>query len=89
MADAIAVAPRSRGELHLPGEYSSSTDLKVNRPPSRKVIISSDDGSTQGVYWSPRRIDNPKRFELVWDVWNQRDSRVFAKVILTDGMDSD
>jgi hypothetical protein len=85
VVDAIVVNPRSHGELRMPGEYSSSLDLsaKVNRPPEREVTLTSEDGSTQGVYCQSRSIGPLERFTLVWDVWNHRDSRVFARLILT------
>ena len=84
VADAIVVYPRSHGELRMPGEYSSSLKLgvKVNSPPARKVILTSEDGSTQDIYSNSRRIGPLEHFTLVWDVWNHRDSRVFARLIL-------
>ena len=83
VVDAIVVYPRSHGVLRMPGEYSRSLKLgvKVNSPPEREVTITSDDGSTQGVYDRIRSIGPDERFTLVWDVWNHRDSRVTARLI--------
>jgi hypothetical protein len=84
VADAIVVYPRSHGELRMPGEYSSSLKLgvKVNSPPELEVTVTSEDGSTQGVYHRSRIIGSMEHLTLVWDVWNHRDSRVFARLIL-------
>ena len=84
VADAIVVYPRSHGELRMPGEYSSSLKLgvKVNSPPARKVILTSENGSTQGVYTNSRRIGPQERFTLVCDVWNRRDNPVLARLIV-------
>jgi hypothetical protein len=89
VADAIVVFPRSHGELSLPGVYSSlNVTSKDNLPPEHKVIITSEDGSTQGIYYQVRRIGSPDRYTLTYDVSNHRDSRVTARLILTDRTDS-
>ena len=89
VSDAIVVYPRSRGELRMPGQYSISLKLgaKENRPPAREITVDSEDGSIQDIYYESRNIGPLERFTLVWDVWNHRDRRVFARLILTGQAD--
>lgn len=89
VVDAIMVYPQSHGELHLPGEFSMDLGLRRtgNSPPAREVTVTSEDGSTQGVYTESRSIGPVERYTLVWDVWNHRDSRVFASMRLTGPAD--
>ena len=75
--DAIVVYPRSHGELRLSDEY------KQNGPPAHYVSFTSEDGSIQGVYASGRNTDGQERFTVIYDVWNQRDCRIQARIILT------
>jgi hypothetical protein len=83
--DAIVVYPRSHGELRLPGEFSMNLDLRS--PPEREITLTNEDGSTQGVYTRSRRIGPSERYNLVWDVWNHRDSPVTATMRLTGQAD--
>jgi hypothetical protein len=90
VVDAIVVRPRSHGELHMPGKYSYSRDFRVkaNNPPEHEVTLTSEDGSsTQGVYYRRRSIGPMERFTLVYDVWNNRDSRVTARLIVPSQAD--
>src|SRR5262249_43676286 len=83
VVDAIVVDPQSCGELSLPGEYSSlNVTGKDDAPPEHEVIITSEDGSTQGVYDQVRRIGDLAHYTLTYDVSNHRDSRVTAQLIV-------
>jgi hypothetical protein len=72
--DAIIVNPRSYGQLSL--KFSEE-----HGPPDCEVTVTSDDGSTQGVYTKSRTTGDAAHLALVWDVWNNRDTRVYARLV--------
>ena len=98
--DAIVINPQSQGLLYLPRRYDiqipPGPNYNPNRPPDWEIIIDSEDGSTQGVYTSPDPgypvpgYPYPGYMEdsLVWQVWNRRDCRVFARIVLSESFAS-
>ena len=82
VVDAIAVRPRSRGQISLPGEWSADS-----RPPAHEVKITSTDPANQSVDTEERLLGSPERYRVTYDVWNYRDSPSFAQIVLTDSAD--
>lgn len=76
--DAIVIDPRSRGILYLPCEYSTD-----NRPPGRRVKITSTDPDNTSVYIEQHELGGPDHYAVNYDVWNHRDSLTFARIVLT------
>jgi hypothetical protein len=87
--DAIVINPQSQGLLYLPRRYDiripPGPNYNPNRPPAWEIIIDSEDGSTQGVYTSR---DSHEEDSLVWQVWNRRECRVFARIVLSESFAS-
>jgi hypothetical protein len=77
--DAIAIDPRSRGILCLPGDYSTD-----NRPPGHRVKLDSTDPDNTSVYAEQHQLGDPDHYVVNYDVWNHRDSPTFARIVLTD-----
>jgi hypothetical protein len=77
--DSIAIRPRSRGILYLPGEYSTSS-----RPPGHRVKLVRTDPDNTSVYTEQHQLGGPDHYVVNYDVWNHRDSPSFAQLILTD-----
>lgn len=80
--DSIVVHPRSRGRLHLSGEWSTD-----NRPPGHRVKIVSTDPDNTSVYTEQHELGDPGHYVVNYDVWNHRDSPTFARIILTGQAD--
>jgi len=76
--DSILVHARSRGALHLPGEYSTTSPA----PPHSADITSADTGN-QGCYKERRNLGGPDHYTVTYDIWNYRDSVIFAQITRT------
>jgi hypothetical protein len=77
--DSIAIHPRSRGILYMPGEYSTSS-----RPPGHRVKLDSTAPDNTSVYTKQNELGGPDHYVVNYDVWNHRDSGTIARLILTD-----
>jgi hypothetical protein len=77
--DAIAIHPRSRGMLFMPGEYSTAS-----RPPGHLVKITSTDPDNASVYTEQHELGGPDHYVVNYDVWNHRDSATSAQIVLMD-----
>jgi hypothetical protein len=75
--DSIVIHARSRGVLHMPGEYSTQ-----NRPPGHRVSIVSTDTDNASVYTEQHQLGGPDHYRVNYDVWNHRDSPTFADLVL-------
>lgn len=81
--DAIMIYPRSRGILHLPGEYSTD-----NWPPAYKVEVATGEPGNPGVYTEQNQPGGPDHYTINHHIWNHRDSPAFARLILTGSVRS-
>lgn len=84
VADAIAVRPRSRGQVSMPGEWNTDS-----RPTAHEVKITSTDPGNEGVDTEERLLGSPERYRITYDIWNHRDSPSFAQIVLTDPADQE
>jgi hypothetical protein len=77
VADSIVVYPRSHGVLSLPGQHSTE------RPHPRhdtKVTAAGPDG----YYLEQVMRGSAERYTVTYDVWNHRDSPIFAEIVMLD-----
>ena len=77
--DSIMIYPRSRGTLHLPGEYGTAS-----HPPAHAIKVVSTDPDSPGVDIEPVERGSAEHFTLSYDIWNNQDSPAFARITLTD-----
>jgi hypothetical protein len=77
--EALIVHSRSRGNLSLPGEYSTDS-----RPPAHEVKITGTDPDSHSVRTEQHQPGGPDHYVVNYDVWNHRNSLTFAKIVRTD-----
>jgi len=76
--DSIMIYPRSRGTLHLPGEYGTAS-----RPPAHEIKVVTTDPDNQGVDIETIERGSAEHYTVSYDIWNNQYSPAFARITLT------
>ena len=76
--DSIMIYPRSRGTLHLPGEYGTAS-----RPTAHEIKVVTTDPDNQGVDIETIERGSAEHYTVSYDIWNNQDSPAFARITLT------